>query len=71
MHDNGRGPRPGRFTSMRRRCDQPRGAFRTLPAFRQDVQTLMRRGEPSTIARTRCRFGSQLRLVCRCELLTL
>ena len=37
--------------------------FVTLPAFRQEVQTLIRFGTPSTTARTVWRFGFQRRLV--------
>src|SRR5207248_10980958 len=43
------------------------GTFCTLPAFRQDVQTRMRLGEPFTKARTRWMLGFQRRLVRRCE----
>jgi hypothetical protein len=35
----------------------------TLPARKQEVQTLIRFGLPSTNARTRCRLGYQRRLV--------
>ena len=44
-----------------------RGGFCTFPARMQDVQTLMRFGEPPTSARTRWMFGSQRRLVRRWE----
>ena len=44
-----------------------RGGFCTLPARMQEVQTLMRFGEPSMSARTRWMFGSQRRLVRRWE----
>ena len=37
----------------------------------QDVQTRIRFGEPSTMQRTRWRFGFHVRLVARIELLTL
>ena len=39
----------------------------TLPERRQPVQTFTRVGEPLTIARTRCMFGFQRRLVRRWE----
>ena len=39
----------------------------TRPAFKQLVQTLMRRGVPSTSARTRWTFGFQRRLFRLCE----
>jgi hypothetical protein len=39
----------------------------TLPAFRQEVHTLTRLGDPFTIARTRCTLGFQRRRVRRCE----
>jgi hypothetical protein len=39
----------------------------TLPAFRQDVQTLIRLGVEPTMARTRWMFGFQRRLVRRWE----
>ena len=42
----------------------------TLPDLRQPVQTLMRLGEPSTMARTRWMFGFQRRFVRRWEWLT-
>lgn len=44
-----------------------RGGFCILPALMQEVQTLMRVGEPATSARTRWIFGSQRRLVRRWE----
>ena len=46
-------------------------ALTTLPAFRHEVQTFTRLGEPLTIARTRWMFGFQRRLVRRCEWLSL
>jgi hypothetical protein len=46
----------------------PRNVQRvTLPAFRQEVQTLRRFGVAPTIARTRWILGFQRRLVRRCE----
>lgn len=39
----------------------------TLPALRQEVQTLTRFGVAPTIARTRWMLGFQRRLVRRCE----
>jgi hypothetical protein len=49
---------------------RPRTALVTLPALRQDVQTLSRLGEPFTKARTRWMFGFQRRFVRRWEWLT-
>ncbi len=43
----------------------------TLPAFRQEVHTLRRLGEPFTVALIRWMFGSHMRLVRRCECETL
>jgi hypothetical protein len=42
-----------------------------LPAFRHDVQTVIRLGVPATTVRTRWMFGFQRRLVRRweCEML--
>ena len=45
--------------------------FRTLPAFRQRVQTYSRRGAPSTEMRTFCRFALKRRLVATIEWLRL
>src|SRR5258707_9213448 len=47
------------------------GALTTLPLRRQRVQTRMWRTPPSTLARTRCRLGSQVREVTLCAWLTL
>src|ERR1700730_726172 len=51
----------------------PRGyaALTTLPERRQRVQTRRRRIPPFTIARTRCRFGSNRRAVTLCAWLML
>src|SRR5215210_5598328 len=46
-------------------------AFCTLPAFRQRVQTYARFAAPLTRIRTRCRFGSNRRLVATIEWLRL
>ncbi len=43
----------------------------TLPAFRQEVHTLMRCGVPPMVVRTRWMFGFQRRFVRRCECETL
>lgn len=43
--------------------NQRRGAFVTLPERMHRVHTLMYFGRPSTIARTRWRFGNQRRFV--------
>ena len=43
----------------------------TLPAFRQEVHTLTRLGDPLMVARIRWMFGSHMRLVRRCECETL
>ncbi len=45
--------------------------MRTLPAFRQRVQTYSREGEPPTSMRTFCRFGLKRRLVATMEWLRL
>ena len=50
-----------KFAAMRR------GGFCTFPALMQDVQTLIRVGDPATSARTRWMFGSQRRFVRRWE----
>jgi len=50
-----------KFAAMRR------GGFCTFPALMQEVQTLIRVGEPATSARTRWMFGSQRRFVRRWE----
>jgi hypothetical protein len=42
-----------------------RGGFTTRPAFRHEVQTWRRLGDPSTSARTRWMLGSQRRFVRR------
>jgi hypothetical protein len=68
---NGRGWLPGRIESNPADDAQPRAALRTFPAFRQEVQTWIRFGLLSTSARTRWRFGFQVRLVARIELLRL
>ena len=47
------------------------GAFTTLPAFRQRVQTYTRAGAAPTMIRTFCRFGSNRRLVATIEWLRL
>src|SRR4051812_49419453 len=47
------------------------GALTTLPLLRQRVHTRMWRTPPSTLARTRCRLGSQVREVTLCAWLTL
>src|SRR5207302_7680050 len=46
-------------------------ALATLPAFRQRVQTYTRRGVPLSSMRTRCRLGSNRRLVATIEWLRL
>ena len=52
-------------TGQRPMGDQPRV---TLPAFKQEVQTVIRRRVPgATSARTVCTFGFHRRWVRRCE----
>src|SRR5690606_33102781 len=69
----GRGTRGGRAGSSRQAvtCEREPETLVTLPERRQRVQTRMRRTVPWKMARARCRFGCQTRLVLLLAWLTL
>ena len=65
------GPRSAQALGLDPRVAITDAILMTLPERRQRVHTRMRRGAPSIIARTRCRFGSCVLLVLmfECEIL--